>query len=166
MNLLRKILPIYIVISGIFLITACSGEITPDMNALSSILPYGSQTIDSSSESNSQYPSIGTVWEETEGLKGGWSGTWTLRNGTDIFDAVWYRKDLSKGSNAVYADIKIISLKNNEIILFRSNERSIEPEHNDYYYYGNISDDGKSVEGTYNKSPKGPIYKWSAIIIE
>lgn len=162
-DLMRRIFFLFIIISSLFLITACSGEITSE-NFLNGLFSFGTPTVDSSSESNSLYSTIGNVWEETEGPTGEWKGTWTLRNGTEIFDAIWQRKDLSKGSNAVYADVKVISLKNNEIILYRSNERSLEPIQSEFYYYGIISDDGKYVEGTYNESPKGPVYKWSALI--
>ena len=74
------------------------------------------------------------VWDASEN---GWTGVWTRRGGSDIFDAVW-----QKGGSTVKA-VLTITVRGNSV---RINRRSSSDGVSDRDYEGTISSDG-SVSG-------------------
>jgi hypothetical protein len=58
---------------------------------------------------------LGNVWQVTECC--GWSGVWTRRPNTNIFDAVWR---ITNGTSATgFVEIKSWNSATNEVIIFR-----------------------------------------------
>ena len=90
---------------------------------------------------------LGTEWSESEG---GWSGRWTRRPGTNIFDAVW-----GNGGSEVRATLTI-NITGDRVTVNRVNAS----DSNNCQYEGTLS--GNAVTGTYRCTSGGG--EWSATI--
>jgi hypothetical protein len=76
-----------------------------------------------------------------------YNGTWTRRNGTDTFDAVW--------NGVVHDTVEIESVKGNQIVLYRHG--------NNGRYFGVLSADGLRINsGTASWYSAG--WTWSAVV--
>jgi len=75
-----------------------------------------------------------------------YNGTWTRREGTDIFEAVW--------NGAIRDVIEIESVNGNQIVLYRHGNRG--------RYYGTLSADGSGVSGTASWYAAG--WSWSGTV--
>ena len=75
-----------------------------------------------------------------------YNGTWTRREGTDIFEAVW--------NGAIGDVIEIESVNGNQIVLYRHGNRG--------RYYGTLSADGSGVSGTASWYAAG--WSWSGTV--
>ncbi|XID92300.1 hypothetical protein ACF3MZ_28170 [Paenibacillaceae bacterium WGS1546] len=80
---------------------------------------------------------LGRVWYEQEG---GWTGVWTRRGNSNIFDARW----TMPGATPITAVLTINILGNNVQVLRRNSS-----DGNDCNYTGTIAGDGRTVTGTY-----------------
>lgn len=93
---------------------------------------------------------LGLLWLEQEG---DWRGRWTRRENSDLFDAIWSHPT----ENNVTAELKITRNGNN-IVVIRTNSS----DDNNCAYTGTVSDDGRSVTGTYTCDRGGG--NWNATI--
>jgi hypothetical protein len=96
-----------------------------------------------------QMMALGTVWEVAECC--GWSGKWTRRPGTNVFDARW------TGPNGVGATdtitLKSWGLRSNKVVLARTKNQGT--------YTGTVSPEaGQVTGGTASWYPAGA--EWSA----
>ena len=80
----------------------------------------------------------------------GWSGTWTRRPETDIFDATWQNVDGSTVTDV----IRIAQVNGRDVTLTRDG--------NGGTYFGTVSADGQSIVGTASWYPAGTT--WSGVI--
>jgi len=97
--------------------------------------------------------STGRVWRESES---GWSGVWTRRGNSNVYDAVW-----TSGRGQVTA-VMTISISGNNVRITRQNNG----DNGTCDYVGTIGADGRSVSGTYSCSwQRGPM-PWNAVIID
>jgi hypothetical protein len=95
--------------------------------------------------------SLGSVWQVTECC--GWSGTWTRRTNTNIFDAVW-RHTNGAGATGV-VELKSWNSITNEVVLYRQSM-------NGYYkaFYNPSQRTLKNGTTTWYPAGQG----WSAVI--
>jgi hypothetical protein len=93
---------------------------------------------------------LGTKWLE---YSCGWTGVWIRREGTNIFDATWFKP----GKSDVTAEMTVHLQGSNVTIERRKSNNKVECD-----LQGVISYDGISVSGTY--SCKGATGRWGAII--
>lgn len=101
------------------------------------------------------------VWKETEL---GWNGGWVRerideKEGTQIFNAVWEKR----GQKEVKAVLEI-KFSGNAVSILRKNEGG--KEAGTCNYTGTLSEDRKTVSGTYSCSGSAQKYDWSATINE
>ena len=94
--------------------------------------------------------SLGRVWQESES---GWSGVWTRRGDSNVFDAVW-----NKPGQATVHAVMTMTVSGNTVSIQRSSLTGA-PEHT---YRGQIASDGVSVSGIYTLGANSST--WSATI--
>ena len=80
----------------------------------------------------------------------GWSGTWTRRPGTDIFDASWTNVDGGTATDVIH----IAQVNGRDVTLTRDG--------NGGTYFGTVSVDGHMIVGTASWYPAGTT--WSGVI--
>ena len=84
---------------------------------------------------------------------GNWTGTWTRRGNSDIFDGVWIR-----GSQRVVTEVRV-EISGNAI-------KATRYKSSDGYtcsYTGTLSWDGQTASGT-SRCGGGTAYSWNATI--
>ena len=96
--------------------------------------------------------SIGRVWHTTE--EGGWSGTWTRRGDSMVFDAVWL-----SGSQKV-TGVLTMTVQGSTVRI-QSRQQS---NGNDTDYEGTLAQDGRSVAGTSWFTGQSSRWSWKATI--
>lgn len=94
---------------------------------------------------------LGRVWHV---LESGWAGTWTRRNGSNIFDAVW-----TEGDGRVTAVMTIVRTGERLQI-----ERTNSSDGNDCTYEGTVGPDGQTVEGHYSCTKHPGPFPWKGTI--
>jgi hypothetical protein len=107
----------------------------------------------STSPASADLKSLGKVWHTTEA--GGWTGTWTRRGDTSVFDAVWIN-----GSQRVTGVFTMTV----EGLMIRFQSRKQSNGH-DVDYAGLISADGRSARGTLKLLPSGSSVSWEATVV-
>jgi len=95
---------------------------------------------------------LGRIWHTTE--TGGWTGTWTRRGTSNVFDVFWVA-----GSQRVTAVFTMIV--EGRTIRIQSRQQS---NGHDVDYEGTISPDGRSARGTFRLLPSGTAVGWEARI--
>ncbi len=94
---------------------------------------------------------LGSQWQVTECC--GWSGTWTRRPNTNVFDAVWRHTNGSSASGVV--ELKSWNQSTNEVIIYRQSMNGS--------YKAQYNPTSRTLtNGTTTWYPAGQI--WSAII--
>jgi hypothetical protein len=81
----------------------------------------------------------------------GWSGTWTRRQGTDVFDATWQNVNGSTATDI----IRITQVNGRNVTLSRDG--------NGGTYFGTVSADGETIAGTASWYPADTT--WSGVIV-
>jgi surface antigen len=94
---------------------------------------------------------LGTIWDETEAS---WTGVWTRRGITNIFDATW-----TSGGQTVTAVLNI-SITGNQVTVLRRQGS----DGNDCDYTGTLAPDGVTVAGTYQCNLFPTVTGWYATI--
>ena len=95
------------------------------------------------------FDALGSRMDVSE-LDGLWTGVWTRRPGTNIFDAAWHSANYPEVRDV----IRIESITGNKVVLTRDG--------NGGRYYGVLSSDGRSITGTASWYSSGMT--WSARI--
>jgi len=95
---------------------------------------------------------LGRVWTVSE--DGGWTGTWTRRGDSLVFDAVW-----SKGGQRV-TGVLTMSVQGRTVRI-QSRRQS---NGNDVDYEGTLSEDGRSAQGTLRVLGRSGSWNWRAAI--
>ncbi|MEK5059780.1 hypothetical protein BK126_27050 [Paenibacillus sp. FSL H7-0326] len=95
-------------------------------------------------------PRLGRVWYEQED---GWSGVWTRRGNSNIFDARW----TMQGAQDITA-VLTINISGNNVQVLRRNSS----DGNNCTYTGTLAADGRTVTGTYTCTQGGG--SWRATI--
>ncbi|MBI4274201.1 MAG: caspase family protein [Rhizobiales bacterium] len=94
---------------------------------------------------------LGRVWNEEE--IGGWRGLWTRRSRSSVFDAAWQHPNGARETAVL--DIKIAG---NRVSIQRQQSKGR------CSYEGTLTDDGRTVRGTYGCAwARGP-FQWRATI--
>jgi hypothetical protein len=96
---------------------------------------------------------LGKVWTVSE--PEGWRGNWVRRKGTDTFDAEWTNRDGETAKDV----LEIESVRGDRVILVRRGD--FLPDGTGRYF-GTLSPDGKSIEGTASWYKEGK--SWTATI--
>ncbi len=99
---------------------------------------------------------LGTVWDEYES---GWTGKWTRRGTSNVFDARWEKSGWSPIEN-----ILTISIGGSSVSIYRQDPNI---SNNTCSYTGKIAADAVSVSGQYTCNDRGTVhgpYSWSATI--
>lgn len=95
---------------------------------------------------------LGRAWQVTEDA--GWTGTWTRRGSSLVFDAVWFR-----GSEKVTG---VLTMKlQHRTVTIQSRQQT---NGNDVDYEGTLSPDGQSIKGTLRVLGRAGSYHWNARI--
>jgi hypothetical protein len=94
---------------------------------------------------------LGTVWYETEGE---YSGVWTRRGNSNVFDAVWKHHD------STYTAVLTIHIFGNSVRI----KRRYSSDGADFNYTGTLSDDGTRVYGSQYRIGARAGTPWSATI--
>jgi len=94
----------------------------------------------------------GGIWRTTE--DGGWTGTWTRRGDSQVFDAVW-----SNDSQQV-TGVLTMSVQGRTVRI-QSRRQS---NGNDVDYEGTLSEDGRSAQGTLRVLGRSGSWNWRAAI--
>ena len=94
---------------------------------------------------------LGTVWDESEN---GWTGVWTRRSGTSIFDAVW-----TNNGSRVTAVLTMTQTGPATVAIHRKDtSASLEVD-----YVATLGPDG-TVTGTATIKDNGFVFPWTAHI--
>jgi len=94
---------------------------------------------------------LGRVWHVSES---GWAGTWTRRDATNVFDAVW--TDRGGRITAVLT----ISRSGNQVRIERTNSS----DGNNCTYEGTVGPDGQTVQGQYGCTKHPGPFPWTGTI--
>lgn len=94
----------------------------------------------------------GAVWQVSE--DGGWSGTWTQRGDSGVFDAVWH-----KGGQRV-TGLLTVEIQGRRVRV-QSRKQS---NGSDVDYQGTLSADGRAVAGTLRVLGRAGLSNWKAKI--
>lgn len=94
--------------------------------------------------------SLGTVWSQSEN---GWSGVWTRRGDTNVFDGVW-----TQGSSRHLGTMTITVGSNGAVRIYRRDGNGIEVD-----YVGTMNARGQ-VNGTAKVRQTGVRYAWTATV--
>jgi hypothetical protein len=100
---------------------------------------------------------LGTIWAEYES---GWTGKWTRRGTSNVFDARWERSGWSPIEN-----ILTININGSNVSIHRQDPNI---SNNTCAYKGKIASDGVTVSGEYTCNDRGTIhgpYSWNATIL-
>jgi hypothetical protein len=89
---------------------------------------------------------LGTVWDEYES---GWSGKWTRRGTSSVFDARW-----EKGGWSPIENILTVSISGGNISIHRQDPNI---SNNTCTYKGKIASDGVTVSGKYTCNDRGNV---------
>jgi hypothetical protein len=89
-----------------------------------------------------------STWAESEL---GWSGTWTRRPGTDVFDARWVHPNGHREAAELF-----ISVNGSQVSILRRQQKG------ECRYEGTLSPDRRSMQGTYGCDWAAGPFQWSA----
>lgn len=95
---------------------------------------------------------LGRRWSESES---GWSGTWTRRGTSNVFDAVW-----TQGAQRPITAVLTIHMNGNQVRI----ERRHSSDRNDCDYQGTLQPNGRTVYGTYTCVRDRVTRNWQATI--
>mgnify|MGYP001766544193 CR=1 FL=1 len=93
---------------------------------------------------------FGAAWDETEL---GWSGSWTRRGGSDVFDARWVHPNGHRDA----AELRI-SVSGRQVSILRRQAKG------NCRYQGTLSADGRSMQGTYGCDWAVGPFAWRATV--
>jgi hypothetical protein len=106
----------------------------------------------STSSSHSLY-GLGTYWQESEN---DWTGVWTRRGNSNIFDAKWVKpgQPLSRAT-------LIVRLYGNQVSVART---TVSPEKFRCQYEGKVAADGLTIDGSFTCDKYRGPFQWHAKI--
>ncbi len=94
---------------------------------------------------------LGRIWHVSES---GWAGTWTRRDATNVFDAVWTDR-----GGRITAVLTIVRSGDHVRI-----ERTNSSDGNNCTYEGTVGPDGRTVEGQYGCTKHPGPFPWTGTI--
>ena len=95
---------------------------------------------------------LGSIWRVTE--YGGWTGTWTRRGNSSVFDGVWFN-----GSQKVTGMLTMAV--QGRVVRIQSRQQT---NGYDVDYEGALAQDGSSIQGTLKVLGSAGSYGWKATI--